>query len=55
MSELFTPAALAALHQFSGGIPRTLNKLALLCLVEGAAKQRELIDADLVVAHATRL
>jgi general secretion pathway protein A len=55
MAELFTPAALAALHQFSGGIPRTLNKLALICLVEGAAKQRETIDADLVVAQATRL
>jgi general secretion pathway protein A len=55
MTELFTPAALAALHKFSGGIPRTLNKLALICLVEGAAHQRETIDADLVTAQATRL
>jgi general secretion pathway protein A len=55
MTELFTPAALAALHKFSGGIPRTLNKLALLTLVEGAATQRETIDADLVVAQGTRL
>lgn len=55
MTELFTPIALAALHKFSGGIPRTLNKLALLTLVEGAATQRETIDADLVVAQGTRL
>lgn len=55
VTELFTPIALSALHRFSGGIPRTLNKLALLTLVEGAAHQIERIDADLVVKQATRL
>lgn len=53
LADLFTPAALDALHAHSGGIPRQLNKLAMLSLIEGAALQQAMID-DAIVAIASR-
>jgi len=55
MTELFTPRALDALHTHSGGICRTLNKLAMLSLIDGTDHQQPLVDADSVEAAATRL
>jgi general secretion pathway protein A len=52
--ELFSPAALDALHKWSGGIPRSLNKLAMLSLMEGALRGA-LIDETVVAAAAKRL
>ena len=54
-TELFTGAALQALHAHSHGVPRTLNKIAMLSLIEGALQQKELIDEHLVGDAAKRL
>lgn len=48
MNELFTPDAVASLHQHSGGICRNLNKLAFLTLLEGAKSGATKIDAEVV-------
>jgi general secretion pathway protein A len=53
--DLFTPAALEALHTWSGGIPRSLNKLAMLSLVEGASRCHSTIDETVIAAAAKRL
>jgi general secretion pathway protein A len=54
-TELFTEAAQRALHTHSGGICRTLNKLCMLSLAEGALRQRTSVDEDLVAAVAARM
>ena len=55
MTELFTSFALAELHTLSGGVCRTLNKLCMLSLIEGAAQQRAVIDATIVNACAEKV
>jgi len=55
LTELFTPEALAGIHQRAGGICRSMNKLAMLCLIEGADRRRPMIDAELVAAAARRM
>ena len=55
MSDLFTADGIACLHACSGGIPRTLNKLAMLSLIEGAQRQLGMIDKEIVAAAAKRL
>lgn len=44
--EIFTPDALAAVHQLTGGTPRRINRLCDLALLVGFANQRHEIDAD---------
>ena len=46
--ELFTDAACAAVHHYSGGTPRLVNLICDTTLVYGFADQHETIDADLV-------
>jgi type II secretory pathway predicted ATPase ExeA len=55
LDELYTPAALTALHAATGGICRSLNKLGLLTLIEAAAQGRPVIDETLVAACAARM
>ncbi len=55
MTELFSPAAIWALHAHSGGICRSLNKLCLLSLVEGATRSTPLIEEPIVAAVAARM
>lgn len=55
MTDLFTPEAIGALHQHSGGICRTLNKLCLLCMVEGVGRQQEMIGEETVTTCAAKL
>ncbi|MGC3992330.1 MAG: hypothetical protein QM796_22055 [Chthoniobacteraceae bacterium] len=55
LADLFTSDAFAALHEHSGGIPRSLNKLAMLTLVEGASRRAEIIDNCTVAAAAARV
>lgn len=55
LADLFTEPALAALHEHSGGIPRTLNKLAMLSLIEGGSRNCAMIDEPIVSAAAQRL
>ncbi len=46
----FTEAAIATLHEQSGGLPRKLNTLASRVLLLGAIEKRDVIDADTVDA-----
>jgi len=55
MTELFTPAAVWAMHGHSGGICRSLNKLCLLSLVEGVLRQQSSVDETIVNACAARM
>ncbi len=55
MTELFSPAAIWALHAQSGGICRSLNKLCLLSLVEGATRATPLIEESIVATCAARM
>ena len=55
LTDLFTEAALEALHAHSGGICRSLNKLAMLSLIEGTDRQCPAIDESLVVDAARRM
>ena len=54
-AELFTAAAFRALHTHSLGICRSLNKLCMLALASGAARQRALLDEDIVAATAAKM
>lgn len=55
LSDLFSESALAALHRHSDGIARTLNKLAMHSLIEGATHQSKCIDEEMVIKAANRL
>jgi type II secretory pathway predicted ATPase ExeA len=52
---LFTPAAVAALHRHSGGIPRRLNQLAASALLEGFGRDAAELDAPVIEAVAADL
>jgi len=47
-AKIFTPSALRALHQISGGIPRVLNVLADHSLLAGFAENASRVDAAMV-------
>ncbi len=49
----FSAEAVAAVHRFTGGIPRLINTLCDNCLFEGATMKRSLVNADLVRLCAT--
>ena len=55
LADLFTPGALQVLQERSKGIPRSINKLAMLSLIEGASRQQAVIDESSVAAGAKRL
>ena len=55
LADLFTDSALEVLHLVSGGIPRTLNKVAMLSLIGGAEAHAEVIDDMIVLNAAKRL
>lgn len=46
--EIFTQAALHVLHEYTGGIPRKVNKVATACLMTASSKQQRLIDDHLM-------
>ena len=55
LDELFTETALAAIHECSGGICRSVNKLAMLSLIEAADRRAVTIDETLVRDAARRM
>jgi general secretion pathway protein A len=55
LAELFTPEALLAIHRHSEGICRSINKLGLLSLIEGAARQKSILDEPLIATCAARM
>jgi type II secretory pathway predicted ATPase ExeA len=50
--DTFTPRACAAIHRYSGGVPRLINLLCDTALVYGYADQKLRIDAKLVTEVA---
>lgn len=46
--EIFTQTALGVIHEYCGGIPRKINKVATVCLLAGAGRDLKLIDDYLV-------
>jgi len=55
LAEIYTPQALAAIHRRSAGICRSINKLCMLSLIEGASRQQTLIDESLIISCAARM
>jgi general secretion pathway protein A len=55
LADIYTPEALAAIHRLSGGICRSINKLCMLSLIEGAARQQTLLDEPLIVSCSARM
>jgi general secretion pathway protein A len=49
MADLFTPQAMDLLYEHSGGVGRSLNKLAMLSMIKGALAEKELIDDTTVL------
>jgi len=46
--EIFTESALKVIHDYSGGIPRKVNKVAQVSLMAAASQEKQLIDDYLV-------
>jgi type II secretory pathway predicted ATPase ExeA len=50
----FSSRALTRIHAHAEGVPRRLDRLASLCLLEGAAQGLEIVPAEVVEAVAAR-
>ena len=46
--RIFTPRAVTRIHALSSGVPRGLEQLATICLMEGAVRRLEVINPELV-------
>ncbi len=55
LTDLFTESGFEALHKHSAGICRSLNKLAMLTLIESADRQAAIIDEPIVTRAARRM
>jgi type II secretory pathway predicted ATPase ExeA len=55
LADIYSPEALAAIHRLSGGICRSINKLAMLSLIEGAIRQQPVIDEPTIVSCSARM
>lgn len=44
--EIFTEEALYLVHKISNGVPRRINNLADLCLLEGSTRKLEMVDGE---------
>ena len=51
----FTEPALAALHECSEGICRSVNKLAMLTLIEASDRRTAIVDDTIVRIAAKRM
>jgi len=54
-NPLFTGRAMTALHRYAEGIPRVINSLATMALLEGFARDAEKIDEDIVSTAAKEI
>jgi general secretion pathway protein A len=52
---LFTKRALRAIHRYSKGMPRLINSLANLALLEGYGQGQDLVDEPQIEAAAREL
>ena len=46
--EIFTQAAMGVIHEYCGGIPRKMNKVATACLMAAVGQSQKLVDDHLV-------
>ncbi|MDZ4246087.1 MAG: AAA family ATPase [Dehalococcoidia bacterium] len=46
--EIFTQAAVGVIHEYCGGIPRKVNKVATACLLSAPGQNQKMIDDHLV-------
>jgi type II secretory pathway predicted ATPase ExeA len=46
--EIFTQAAIGVIHEYCGGTPRKVNKVATACLMAAVGQNQKLIDDHLV-------
>jgi general secretion pathway protein A len=46
--EIFTQAAIGAIHEYCEGIPRKVNKVAIACLMTASGQNQKLVDDHLV-------
>jgi type II secretory pathway predicted ATPase ExeA len=55
LDDLFTESAMVAIHELSRGICRSVNKLAMLSLIEAADRRSRIVDEPLVRTAARRM
>lgn len=48
MNEVFTPSALSAIHTLSGGIPRSINNIAVQSLMYSTVRKMQVVDEEAV-------
>lgn len=53
--QLFTDGAIKKLFKYSGGIPRVINSLATMSLLEGFGSNKKTISDDLIASAAKEL
>lgn len=46
--EIFTPSAIGVLHEYCGGVPRKINKVATACLMSAPSRNSRIVDDHLV-------
>jgi len=46
--DIFTDSALRAIFDYSGGLPRKINRVASFCLTHAAQNSKRLIEAEMV-------
>jgi hypothetical protein len=44
--ECFDPSAQQAIHLYTGGICRNVNKLCMVALMEGFVRRKQILDAE---------
>jgi type II secretory pathway predicted ATPase ExeA len=47
-SEIFTDSAISAIYDYSGGLPRKINRVASICLMHAAQVGKRLVDDHMV-------
>jgi type II secretory pathway predicted ATPase ExeA len=47
-SDIFTDSAIAAIYDYSGGLPRKINRIASICLMHAAQVGKRLVDDHMV-------
>ena len=55
LDPLFSGDGLRALHEHSAGIGRSINKLGMMCLLDGCARKQAMLDGALVARCAEDL
>jgi general secretion pathway protein A len=48
MDKVITPEAKSLIHDYAGGVPRSINNIATACLIHAASKNTSIIDEVMV-------